>query len=67
VRAHEVAVLGPAPAPIERLRGRYRMRFLLRSRSREKLRTVAGLVTARIDQGVSPARAHLDIDPVSML
>jgi primosomal protein N' (replication factor Y) len=67
VRAHEVAVLGPAPAPIERLRGRYRMRFLLRSRSREKLRAVAALVVARIDQGVSPARAHLDVDPVSML
>jgi hypothetical protein len=28
---------------------------------------VAGLVVARIDQGVSPGRAHLDIDPVSML
>jgi len=67
VRAHEVSVLGPAPAPIERIRGRFRMRFLLRSRSREKLRVVAGLVVARIDQGVSPGRAHLDIDPVSML
>jgi primosomal protein N' len=43
------------------------MRFLLRSRSREKLRAVAALVVARIDQGVSPARAHLDVDPVSML
>jgi primosomal protein N' (replication factor Y) len=67
VRAHEVAILGPAPAPIERIRGRFRMRFLLRGRSREKLRSVAALVAARIDQGVSPGRAHLDMDPVSML
>ncbi|MET0343751.1 MAG: primosomal protein N' [Polyangiales bacterium] len=67
VRAREVAILGPAPAPVERIRGRWRMRFLLRGRSREKLRAVAGKVAARIDQGVAPGRAHLDLDPVSML
>ncbi|MDB4974793.1 MAG: Helicase PriA essential for oriC/DnaA-independent replication [Myxococcaceae bacterium] len=67
VQAHEVAILGPAPAPVERIRGRWRMRFLLRARSREKLRAVAALVAERIDQGVSPGRAHLDIDPVSMM
>jgi primosomal protein N' (replication factor Y) (superfamily II helicase) len=67
VQAREVAVLGPAPAPVERIRGRYRQRFLLRSRSREKLRAVAAKVGERIDQGLAPGRAHLDIDPVSML
>jgi primosomal protein N' (replication factor Y) len=67
LKAQEVMLLGPAPAPVERIRGRYRMRFLLRSRSREKLRAVAARVGERIDQGLSPGRAHLDIDPVSML
>ncbi len=67
VRAGEVAVLGPAPAPIARIRGRYRMRFLLRARAREHLRAVAARVLERIDQGVSPGRAHVDVDPVSML
>jgi primosomal protein N' (replication factor Y) len=67
VQSREVQVLGPAPAPIARLRGRYRMRMLLRSRSRAALRNVAKLVAARIDQGISPARAHVDVDPVSML
>ncbi len=67
VRARVVQVLGPAPAPIERLRGRHRMRFLLRSRSRAALRKVAQAVVDRIDAGVSPARAHVDVDPVSML
>ena len=43
------------------------MRFLLRGRSREKLREVAGAVVARIDEGVAPGRAHVDVDPVSML
>jgi primosomal protein N' (replication factor Y) (superfamily II helicase) len=67
VQAREVMVLGPAPAPVARIRGRWRMRFLLRSRSREMLRRVAIKVSERIDQGVAPGRAHLDIDPVSML
>jgi primosomal protein N' (replication factor Y) len=67
MRNHQVELLGPAPAPIARVRGRYRMRFLLRSRSRSALRNVATAVAQRIDQGLAPARAHVDIDPVSML
>lgn len=62
-----VALLGPASAPIARLRGRYRMRFLLRSGHRVDLRRIAAAVAARIDAGVSPARASVDVDPVSML
>jgi primosomal protein N' (replication factor Y) len=67
VRAGAVGVLGPAPAPVARIRGRFRYRFLLRAQQREALRTVAQAVVARIQQGVAPARAHLDVDPVSML
>lgn len=67
VKAGRVKILGPTPAPIERLRGRHRMRFLLRGRSREDLRRVAEAVLTRIEGGVSPGRAHLDIDPVSMM
>jgi primosomal protein N' (replication factor Y) len=67
VRDGAVRLLGPAPAPIARLRGRYRHRFLLRSADRRALRRVAAAIAARIDEGVSPARASVDIDPVSML
>jgi primosomal protein N' (replication factor Y) len=67
VRDDSVQVLGPAPAPIERLRGRYRFRFLLRARERPALRAVVAAVARRIDEGVAPARAALDIDPYSML
>lgn len=68
-QVHErgVALLGPAPAPIERLRGRYRQRFLLKSSDRNALRAVAVALAARIDEGVAPARATLDVDPVAML
>ena len=67
VRNRSVEVLGPAPAPIERLRGRYRYRFLLRAKERAALRGVATALARRIDQGIAPARASIDIDPVSML
>ena len=59
-----VQVLGPAPAPLLRLRGRYHYRLLLKSPDRRLLRTVAALLAARIDQGLSPAHATLDIDPL---
>ncbi len=67
VSSGAVQLLGPAPAPLERLRGRYRYRLLLKSADRKALREVAAQLAAHIDQGLSPARASLDIDPVSML
>ncbi|MDH5494017.1 MAG: primosomal protein N', partial [Myxococcales bacterium] len=67
VRAHRVALLGPAPAPIARLRGRFRYRLMLRSGDRAALRAVALTLVRRIEEGLSPARASVDIDPVSML
>lgn len=67
VQRDTVQVLGPAPAPIERLRGRYRYRFLLRAAERGPLRAVASMLAKRLDDGVAPARASLDIDPYSML
>jgi len=67
VIAGEVDVLGPAPAPIARVRGRYRQRLLLKGRDRKSLREVALAILARIDEGIAPARASIDVDPVNML
>jgi primosomal protein N' (replication factor Y) len=67
VKAGRVQILGPAPAPIARLRGRHRMRFLLRGRIREDVRKVAEAVSQRIEAGIAPARASVDVDPVSMM
>ncbi|MGB8330568.1 MAG: primosomal protein N', partial [Polyangiales bacterium] len=64
VRDGAVQVLGPAPAPLQRLRGRYHYRLLLKSPDRKLLRNVAALLAARIDQGLAPAHATLDIDPL---
>ncbi len=64
VQEGAVVVLGPAPAPLTRLRGRYHYRLLLKSPDRKLLRSVAALLAAHIDQGVPPAHATLDIDPL---
>jgi len=64
VREGAVQVLGPAPAPLARLRGRYHYRLLLKSSDRKLVRQVAALLAARIDQGLPPAHATLDIDPL---
>jgi len=72
-RAHPAArdggvqVLGPAVAPIARLRGRFRFRLLLRGGDRRTLRAVAHQLLRRIEAGLGPARATVDVDPVAML
>jgi primosomal protein N' (replication factor Y) len=64
VRDGAVQILGPAPAPLARLRGRYHYRLLLKSPDRRLLRQVAALLAARIDHGLAPAHATLDVDPL---
>ncbi len=64
VRDGIVEILGPAPAPLARLRGRYHYRLLLKSPDRKALRSVAAQLAAQIDEGLAPARASLDIDPL---
>ncbi|MFI5309109.1 MAG: primosomal protein N', partial [Polyangiales bacterium] len=66
VRQEQVELLGPAPAPMGRLRGRYRYRFMLKSTERRALRAVAQALLPALAEA-APARASLDIDPVNML
>jgi primosomal protein N' (replication factor Y) len=67
VRSGAVLVQGPAPAPIARVRNRYRFRIMLRGADRARLRSVLVAVDeARADlpRGV---RAAIDVDPVQLL
>jgi primosomal protein N' (replication factor Y) len=64
VKEGAVQVLGPAPAPLVRLRGRYHYRLMLKSPDRKLLRNVTAHLAARIDQGLPPTHATLDIDPL---
>jgi len=69
--APPASVLGPAPAPIARLRGRYRWQILFRADRRSILQwLITGLkpwLTGEVRGAGSAARVVLDIDPVNML
>jgi primosomal protein N' (replication factor Y) len=58
-------VLGPAPAPLGKLRGEYRVQFLLKSSSRKRMReALLGVLSTRPDIA---RRTIVDVDPVSVL
>jgi primosomal protein N' (replication factor Y) len=58
-------VLGPAPAPLSRLRGEHRVQFFLKGRSRAAMRqALLGALAARPDIA---RRTTVDVDPVSVL
>lgn len=61
-----IAVLGPAPAPLARLRGRHRRRLLLRTARRIAPQPLirAWLDRVKVPSGVE---VRVDIDPVSFL
>jgi primosomal protein N' (replication factor Y) len=62
-----IELLGPAPAPIARLRDRFRFQLLLKSASEGPLLAAARSIlreAARLPAGV---HASVDVNPVSML
>ncbi|HEY1957799.1 MAG TPA: primosomal protein N' [Polyangiaceae bacterium] len=62
-----VLVLGPAPAPLARLRGRWRFRIMMRSDDRAALRRAAIAVSRRAQQEGRAVRIGIDVDPVQLL
>ena len=61
-------ILGPAPAPLSRLKGEHRFQILIKSRSRKHLREVAdAALKALADGGVNLRSINLEIDPVSIM
>ncbi|HET7543930.1 MAG TPA: primosomal protein N' [Polyangiaceae bacterium] len=60
-----VEVLGPTPAPLARLRNRYRFRFVLRAAERKPLRdALLAVARASLHRKV---RMAIDVDPANML
>ncbi len=66
----DVALVGPAPCPIDRIRGRWRWHFILRSPSAKALGKVARYFFEKYSAG-GPKQAELriaiDRDPVALL
>jgi primosomal protein N' (replication factor Y) len=61
----EFAVLGPAPAPLGRLRGEYRAQLFVKGANRRRMReAVVAAIAARPDLA---RRTTVDVDPLSVL
>ena len=61
-------LLGPAPAPLARLKGEHRFQLLIKSRSRRQLRAVADTaLKALSDRGINLRSINLEIDPISIM
>ena len=62
----QIEILGPAPAPIEKLRNRYRWQLLLKGKQSSTLIDFAKRARQFTPQGRN-TRLHIDVDPYSML
>ncbi len=61
-------ILGPAPAPLSRLKGEHRFQILIKSRSRKNLREVADAAMKAVAAGGINLRSiNLEVDPVSIM
>jgi primosomal protein N' (replication factor Y) len=62
-------VLGPAPAPLARLRGEHRIQILLKARNRPRLREILdlALANAAASGNCDIQSVNLEIDPVNLM
>jgi primosomal protein N' (replication factor Y) len=58
-------ILGPAPAPLSKLRGEHRVQFFLKGNSRKAMREALQLAASR--KPSLAKRISIDVDPLSML
>lgn len=67
-RNREVLVLGPIPAPVAKLRGRYRWQLLVKARDPETARRIVSASLTELEnwKGRSRVKFDVDVDPVEM-
>ncbi|NTV14303.1 MAG: primosomal protein N' [Desulfobulbaceae bacterium] len=64
-RQARVTILGPAPAPLSRLQGRYRWQLLLKGENRASLHALCRQLSGERETG--PVKLTVDVDPENML
>jgi len=62
-----VRLLGPAPAPIARIKGRSRWQLLLKGPTHAALSPLLSTVEARMPELPSSVKVIIDVDPTAML
>src|SRR5438093_8237851 len=68
LRSNAIRILGPAPAPLERIKRMHRHQLLIKSASRSTLHQLLGRLREYIeDRKLGATRVFIDVDPVSLL
>jgi primosomal protein N' (replication factor Y) len=68
IRPPAVRILGPAPAPLERIKRVHRHQLLLKSGSRSALHRMLGQFRTFLEaEKIGPGKVSIDVDPVSLL
>ncbi|HEX9113682.1 MAG TPA: primosomal protein N', partial [Nitrospirota bacterium] len=68
LRGKETVLLGPAPAPISRVRGQYRFQLLLLSTKREAIHRLAADARNIVEEKYGrKVRIIVDVDPVNLM
>lgn len=61
-------ILGPAPAPLARIKGEHRIQLILKSRSRPRLRQLIDMAVAQAaERNVDLRALNIEIDPVNLM
>ena len=66
-RSRTVEVLGPAPSPISRIRGRYRWQLFLKGAEIEALHHICRQLVEAHEQRKTQVKLSVDVDPENML
>jgi primosomal protein N' (replication factor Y) len=67
-RDQALRVLGPAPAPLARLKGEHRFQILIKARSRRRAREALDFAMDRVlAAGHNPRSISIEVDPVSLM
>jgi len=68
VAGKRLQILGPAPAPLERLRGQYRVQLLVKAPNRSDMQAALAEMLLELDRkGVRVENLVIDVDPASTL
>jgi primosomal protein N' (replication factor Y) len=66
-QADELEFLGPSPAPLKRLRRRFRYQLMIKGPAGSAIRLASEKLVAVAARTAAPIQASVDVDPVSML
>ncbi len=63
---NNIEILGPAPAPIEKIRNLWRWHLILKGRNAKTLRMTAREIVFKIDH-LKDVKVDIDVDPINLL